>query len=109
MSCSRQRVRALNDTLRKQHRGGTIVITQGVQALGAETIQRIDVAISAFEMLHEANTLLNGVTLLNRMWRDRAAEPEPETGFLIGPPPFVRVLATSRFTGSSWMRMPEES
>jgi hypothetical protein len=49
MSCSRQRVRALNDTLRKQHRGGTIVITQGVQALGAETIQRIDVAISAFE------------------------------------------------------------
>jgi hypothetical protein len=32
------------------------------------------------EMLHEANTLLNGVTLLNRMRRDRAAEPEPETG-----------------------------
>ena len=49
MSCSRQRFRALNDALRKQHRGGTIVITQGVQALGAETIQRIDVAISAFE------------------------------------------------------------
>jgi hypothetical protein len=49
MSCSRQRVRALNDVLREQHRGGTIVITQGVQALGAETIQRIDAAISAFD------------------------------------------------------------
>ena len=71
--------------------------------------EAVRIVLELDEMLHEANTLLNGVTLLNRMWRDRAAEPEPETGFLIGPPPFVRVLATSRFTGSSWMRMPEES
>jgi hypothetical protein len=71
--------------------------------------QAVRIVLELDEMLHEANTLLNGVTLLNRMWRDRAAEPEPETGFLIGPPPLVRVLATSRFTGSSWMRMPEES
>jgi hypothetical protein len=31
-------------------------------------------------MIHEANTLLNGVTLLNRMRRTNAREPEPETG-----------------------------
>jgi hypothetical protein len=33
------------------------------------------------ERLHEASTLLNGVTLLNRMQRTNATrEPEPETG-----------------------------
>ena len=31
------------------------------------------------EMLHDASTLLNGVTLLNRMRRGRAGELEPET------------------------------
>jgi hypothetical protein len=55
MSCSRQRVRALNDVLRKHHHGRTIVLTQGVQALGAETIQRIDAAISAFDSFTSDN------------------------------------------------------
>jgi hypothetical protein len=31
-------------------------------------------------MIHEASTLLNGVTLLNRMGRMNARESEPETG-----------------------------
>jgi hypothetical protein len=40
--------------------------------------QAVSIVLELDEMLHEANTLLNGVTLLNRMRRDRAAEPEPD-------------------------------
>src|SRR3954453_22805255 len=41
MTSERDRVRALNDQLRKHHRGGRIVITRGIQALGAEAILKI--------------------------------------------------------------------
>jgi hypothetical protein len=49
MTSNRDRVRSLNDALRKHHRGGRIVITRGIQALGAEAILKIDQAIAAFD------------------------------------------------------------
>jgi hypothetical protein len=42
--------------------------------------QAVRIVLEVEEMIHEANTLLNGVTLLNRMRRTNAREPEPETG-----------------------------
>ena len=55
MTARRDRIRALNDALRQHHRGGTIVITRGIQALGAETIRAIDQAITAFDGFDDAN------------------------------------------------------
>ncbi len=55
MTSARDRIRALNDALRQHHRGGTIVITQGVQALGAETIQAIVEAVAAFNEFDGGN------------------------------------------------------
>jgi hypothetical protein len=49
MTSERDRVRELNDALRKHHRGGRIVITCGIQALGADAILKIDQAIAAFD------------------------------------------------------------
>jgi hypothetical protein len=40
------RIRELNDQLRCQHRGGTIVVTAGIEALGAEFITAVDVALT---------------------------------------------------------------
>ena len=42
--------------------------------------QAVRIILEVEEMIHEASTLLNGVTLLNRMRRTNAREPEPETG-----------------------------
>ena len=42
--------------------------------------QAVRIVLEVEEMLHEASTLLNGITLLNRMRRTNAREPEPETG-----------------------------
>ena len=42
--------------------------------------EAVRIVLDVEEMLHEASTLLNGVTLLNRMRRANAREPEPETG-----------------------------
>jgi len=42
--------------------------------------EAVRIVLELDEMLHEASTLLNGVTLLNRMRRTNAREPEPETG-----------------------------
>ena len=55
MPSTRDRIRSLNDALRQHHRGGTIVITPGIQALCADTIQAIDQAIAAYNRFDEAN------------------------------------------------------
>ena len=55
MTSERDRVRALNDQLRKHHRGGRIVITRGIQALGADAILKIDQAIAAFDTFTNDN------------------------------------------------------
>ena len=55
MTSERDRVRALNDQLRKHHRGGRIVITRGIQALGADAILNIDQAIAAFDAFTDDN------------------------------------------------------
>ena len=57
MTSERDRVRALNDQLRKHHRGGRIVITRGIQALGADAILKIDQAIAAFDAFTPTMTL----------------------------------------------------
>lgn len=45
----RARIRALNDKLRQHHIGGTIFITDGIDALGSETILRLDEALRRFD------------------------------------------------------------
>jgi hypothetical protein len=53
MTSAQERTRALNDELRIYHRGGRIMVTAGVNALGAELIQRVDEAIAAFDDFDE--------------------------------------------------------
>ena len=40
------RIRELNDQLRCQHRGGTIMVTAGIQSMGADFIAAVDVALT---------------------------------------------------------------
>jgi hypothetical protein len=40
------RIRELNDQLRCEHRGGTIMITAGIEAMGADFITAVDVALT---------------------------------------------------------------
>jgi len=40
------RIRELNDQLRCQHRGGTIMVTAGVQSMGADFLAAVDVALT---------------------------------------------------------------
>ena len=40
------RIRELNDQLRCQHRGSTIMVTAGVQSMGADFIAAVDVALT---------------------------------------------------------------
>ena len=42
----RNRSRELNDQLRCQHRGGRIVVTAGIQSMGADFIAAVDVALT---------------------------------------------------------------
>jgi len=49
------RIRALNDALRRWGRGGRIVITSGVEALGPEQITRILAALAAFANFSDDN------------------------------------------------------
>lgn len=49
------RIRALNDDLRRLHRGGTIVLTPGIQALAECTLRRVDVAIANFTAFDPEN------------------------------------------------------
>jgi hypothetical protein len=53
MISAQERTRALNDELRIHHKGGTIVVTIGVKALGALLLPRVDDAIAAFDEFDE--------------------------------------------------------
>jgi hypothetical protein len=48
-------VRRLNDRLRRQHQGGRIVITSGVQALGPAFLEAALIAVAAFERFDADN------------------------------------------------------
>ena len=63
MTSNRDRVRSLNDELRKHHRGGRIVITRGIQALGADAILKIDQAIAGFDASRPTMILTASTTL----------------------------------------------
>ncbi|AVM74549.1 DUF3768 domain-containing protein [Magnetospirillum gryphiswaldense] len=43
-----ERIAALNDQLRRDHRYGKVVITRGIQALGHQAIQEVLAAVAAF-------------------------------------------------------------
>lgn len=45
----RPAIRRLNDDLRQNGRGGRILITQGVQALGVEAVARVAAAVAGFD------------------------------------------------------------
>jgi hypothetical protein len=49
------RIRALNDQLRKNLSGGKAVITTGIAALGAEAVERLVKTISVFDDFCTAN------------------------------------------------------
>lgn len=55
MPSTKHRIRALNDDLRQHHRGGLILLTSGIQALGSDLVQRIDKAIAEFDGFGPAN------------------------------------------------------
>jgi hypothetical protein len=50
-----ERIRALNDELRKKLTGGLAVITPGVAALGSEAVDRIVKTIAVFDDFCHAN------------------------------------------------------
>lgn len=49
MSTDAERIRTLNDELRRNLRGGKAVMTPGVAALGSEAIQRLVHTIAVFD------------------------------------------------------------
>ena len=49
------RIRALNDALRRCGRGGRIMITAGLEARGSEQIARVLAAVAAFDNFSEDN------------------------------------------------------
>jgi Protein of unknown function (DUF3768) len=55
MDTKTARIRALNDQLRQHLTGGTAVITPGVAALGAQTVERIVKTIAVFDDFCHAN------------------------------------------------------
>ncbi len=55
MRTKQELTRGLNDTLRREYRGGTVVITRGIEALGADLIRRIGDAVVVFDSFDEAN------------------------------------------------------
>src|SRR5512147_1929187 len=55
MDIKTRRIRALNDDLRHNLTGGTVVMTQGVAALGREAVDRIVKTISVFDDFCNAN------------------------------------------------------
>ena len=55
MASNTERVRALNDELRKHLIGGLAVITPGVAALGQQAVERIVKTLAVFDDFCEAN------------------------------------------------------
>jgi hypothetical protein len=55
MSTDTDRIRALNDDLRKNLLGGGAVITAGIAALGAEAVERLVKIITVFDDFCNAN------------------------------------------------------
>ena len=55
MDIKTSRIRALNDDLRHNLTGGTVVMTQGVAALGREAVDRIVKTIAVFDDFCNAN------------------------------------------------------
>ena len=55
MDAKTARVRALNDQLRQKLTAGTVVMTQGVAALGREAVARIVKTITVFDDFCNAN------------------------------------------------------
>jgi hypothetical protein len=55
MDAKTARIRALNDDLRHNLSGGTVVMTQGVAALGREAVDRIVKTICVFDDFCNAN------------------------------------------------------
>ena len=49
------KIRTLNDTFRKTGRGGRIMLTQGIQALGQQTVMGIIDMVRAFDQFNEGN------------------------------------------------------
>jgi hypothetical protein len=48
MTSTSERVRALNDDLRRTFTGGTLVVTPGIRDLDPDVLRRVDEAIRAF-------------------------------------------------------------
>jgi hypothetical protein len=55
MSTDTDRIRALNDELRQNLRGGKAVMTPGIAALGPEAVQRLVRTIAVFDDFCAAN------------------------------------------------------
>jgi len=55
MSTDTDRIRALNDQLRRHLTGGKAVMTHGVAALGSEAVQRLVQTIAIFDDFCTAN------------------------------------------------------
>ena len=49
------RIRALNDALRRSGRGGRIMITAGLEALGSDRIARVLAAVAGFDNFSDDN------------------------------------------------------
>jgi Protein of unknown function (DUF3768) len=55
MSTDTDRIRTLNDELRKHLLGGSAIITPGIAALGAEAVERLVKTIAVFDDFCTAN------------------------------------------------------
>lgn len=55
MSLQRQRIRALNDALRRNPETGCAVITPGIAALGADAVTRLFETVAVFDDFCNAN------------------------------------------------------
>lgn len=55
MTATAERIRALNDDLRRNLSRGTAVMTVGVAALGPEFVQQVVEALATFDDFHHAN------------------------------------------------------
>ena len=49
------KIRTLNDQFRRTGRGGRIMLTQGIQALGQKAVEEIIAKVRAFDQFNEGN------------------------------------------------------